>query len=182
MYECADLKLIVTTKPGKERVVELQVGDSIYHYDSGVRIVHTQYRGVILVYSRLSPWQAFWKVMSYPIHGVSRIIPVEVCVDTRIDTIVNALDKLLEKKGVGEVVLEVVVRGNLIDERELKDNLQRLLMAKNIKLRYRADYAVKVEVIDNITGLVLIPRGIDKVSRKIKEILRRMGCENMVKM
>lgn len=180
MYECMNLKLIVTTKPGKERVVELQIGDSLYHYDPRVRIVYTRYRGVILVYSHLSPWQAFWKVMGYPIHGASRIVPVEVCVDTRIDLILDALSKLLDRKRVSEAVLEVVVRGNLIDEHDLKDSLQQLLMAKNIKLRYKADHAVKVEVADNITGLALIPRGIDKVSRKIREILRRIGHEGLI--
>jgi len=164
---------MVTTKPGKENVVELQVGDAIYFHDNDVRIVHTGYRGVLLVYTSLDSWQAFWKVMSNPIHGASRIVPVEICVQADTSLIVSSLLKLVENKKVREVSLEVSVRGKHVDEDELKKMLRTSLSQKKIIIRYRAEYSAKVEVIDNIAIIALIPKDIDKISKRMSLMLRR---------
>lgn len=177
MYTCNNLKLIVTTKPGKENVVELQVGDAIYFYDNDVKIIHTGYRGVLLVYTSLDSWQAFWKVMSNPIHGASRIVPVEICVQANVSLIVNSLLKLVENKRVREVSLEITVRGKHVNEDELKKMLRTSLLQKKIIIRYKAEYSAKVEVIDNIAIIALIPKDVDKVSKRINLMLKRLQLE-----
>jgi len=179
VYTCNNLKLIVTTKPGKENVVELQVGDAIYFHDNDVRIVHTGYRGVLLVYTSLDPWQAFWKVMSNPIHGASRIVPVEICVQANTSLIVNSLLKLVENKKVREVSLEVTVRGKHVDEDELKNMLRGSLLQKKILIKHKAKHSAKVEVIDNIAIIAIIPKDIDKISKRISLILKSIGLNNM---
>lgn len=173
MCTCNNLKLIVTAKPGKEDVVELQVGDAIYFHDNNVKIKHTSYRGVLLVYTSLSSWSAFWKVMSYIIHGASRIVPVEECVQADEHSIISGLLKLIKNKKLHEVSLEVTVRGKCVDEKRLRDVLREALLRERISVRYKAEYSAKVEVIDNIAIIAVMPKDLDKISRRIKLMLKR---------
>lgn len=183
MYVCENLKLIVTTKPGKERIVENQVGDSIYLNDPDVKIVHTQYSGVLLIYTKLNPWRAFWLVNTYPIHGASRIVPVECCSYSRIDEIFKCIKKLLSKPREYEakIGLEITLRGSLVNEKELKNIIYEVVEEKGLKIVFKnAKYELKIEVIDNIVGMSIIPWRMDRVSRRIKEWIKRLGINKSI--
>jgi len=183
LYVCEDLKLVVTAKPGKEKVVENQVGDSIYLNDPDVRILHTRYSGVLLVYTKLNPWRAFWLVNTYPIHGASRIVPIECCSYSRIDEVLRCVRKLLDKpRGYeGKIGLEITVRGDYIDEKELKNVIYKVVEEKELEIVFKnAKYELKIEVIDNIVGASVMPWRMDRVSRRIREWVKRLGINNSI--
>ncbi len=182
MYVCKDLKLIVTTKPGKENVVENQVGDSLYIDDPNVRIVHTRYPGLLLVYTRLSPWRAFWLVNTYPIHAASRIVPIECC-GYNIDSALKCIDELLSRpRKYGEKLgVEITVRGSIIDRGELRNKIYKLIEKKGLRVVYKgATYELKVEIVDNIIGVSIMPWRADRISRRIREWIKRLGINNFV--
>ncbi len=181
MYVCEDLKLIVTTKPGKEKVVENQVGDSIYLNDPGIKIIHTRFSGVLLIYTKLNPWKAFWLVNTYPIHGASRIIPVECCSHSRISEVIECVKRLLSKgrEYEGKIGVEITIRGNFINKNELKNSIYRVIRELGLKIVFKnVKYELKVEVIDNIVGVSVMPWRMDRVSRRIKEWIKRLGISN----
>ncbi len=182
LHSCKNLKLIVTTKPGKEEVVENQVGDSLYIEDINITIKRTKYSGVLLVYTSLSPWRAFWLVNTYPIHGASRIIVVECCTERELSKLLQCIKSLLMKhvndKGIG---LEITIRGHLYNKKVIEANIFKLLKETEFELTFKGiEYELKIEVIDNIITASIMPWRSDRVSRRIKEIIRRLGISNEV--
>ncbi len=178
MIKCQDLKLLVTTKPGKEDIVELQIGDALFRIDSNVRVVKVKYPGVLLVYTNAEPWRAFWNLMILIPHGATRIVPAEYCLE-EISEVPHTIEKLVSERNVHEVNIEIVVRGKHYTESSLKSIAKSILSKLNVNIKYKAAYSLKIETIDNIIVLALIPKGSDKVSRRINSILRSMGVQDM---
>ncbi len=182
LHSCKNLKLIVTTKPGKEEVVENQVGDSLYIEDMDVTVKHTKYSGVLLVYTNLSPWRAFWLVDTHPIHGASRIIVVECCTKSELNNLLQCIKSLLMKRvNDKRIGLEIAIRGHLHNKKVIEESILKLLKEMGFELAFKGiEYELKIEVIDNIITASIMPCGSDRVSRRIREIIRRLGISNEV--
>ncbi len=182
LYSCENLKLIVTTKPGKERVVENQVGDSLYIMDPDVTIEHSRYPGVLLVYTSLDPWRAFWLVNAYPIHGASRIVVVECCVENEFDKLLQCIKSLLIKRVDNRRIgLEIAIRGRFFDKKVIEKNLLKLLKEMGFEPSFKGiEYELKIEVVDNIIAASIMPWRSDRVSRRIKKVIHKLGINNEV--
>ncbi len=178
MIRCQGLKLLVTTKPGKEDTVELQIGDALFRIDSNVKIVKVKYPGVLLVYTNVELWKAFWSLMTLIPHGATRIVPVEYCLE-KISEAPSVIEKLVNEKKVREVNLEIVVRGKHYNENSLRGIVKSVLRKLNVSIKYKASHSLKIETIDNIIVLALIPKGFDKISHRISSILRSMGVQGV---
>ena len=174
MIKCQDLKLLVTTKPGKENVVELQIGDALFRIDNNLKIVKARYPGVLLVYTSIELWKAFWSLMTLIPHGATRIVPVEYCIEEA-NKVPHAIKELINKKNVREVNVEIVVRGEYYSEDYLKNTVKSVLKELNVIVKYKASHSLKIETVDNVVVLALIPKGLDKISHRIDYILKSMG-------
>ena len=178
MLTCDNLVLVVTCKPGKEDIVELQLGDSIYPLDPNVKIVHTSFTGLLLVYSKIEPWKAFWLTMVNPIAGASRIVPVEKCIiTTDLTTISREFEKFISekvaKRSLRCVNLEVFIRGNVFGD-DVKKLLKDILYSNGISLKYKAEYDLKVEIINSMVIFTLMPRRSDRISHRIRLMLSKL--------
>ena len=70
---------VVTTKYGKELRAELELGDTIFPYDTNVEIRYTKFKGVLLLITKLDFKELIGRLLVFPPSCVERIVPVDIC-------------------------------------------------------------------------------------------------------
>lgn len=72
-------KYVVTVRYGKEKRAELELGDSIFPYDNEVKIMRTNFKGVLILFTRLGFKDLIGILSIHPPSTVERIVPVDTC-------------------------------------------------------------------------------------------------------
>ena len=170
-------KLLITTGKGKERQAIEEVVNILFEYDSEAYGVKTVFDGVVLVYTSLDPKFALNVVKKKPTSVIFKVVPLEACVKTSLESIVHkGLE--LARKYISEgdtFIVDCIRRGRLVQssvvvERALgkiiAEKLGGIVSFKNPK------YIVRVEIVGEITGISVLKRD---------EILRRRGRGGTVK-
>ncbi len=85
---------LMTVRYGKERFAELEIGDSIFPYDSGVVIDHPGINGILLVHTTLSFDELINYLLKYPPTTLERVVPIIKCVPCSINDVVSTIKSL----------------------------------------------------------------------------------------
>lgn len=154
--------LIITCSPGNEDICEEEVGNVLYIYDPSIRIVKTKHKGVLIVYTKLDPMNAFKKLKSSEFGFVKRIIPVLRIAKPLINDVVKAVDDIISHD-VNSVCLKVRIRGIRGLSSRLWDELKRFFISKGIIVSNDASYCIYVEGVDDLIGVAFLRNGEDRV-------------------
>ncbi|MEM4699494.1 MAG: THUMP domain-containing protein [Candidatus Nezhaarchaeales archaeon] len=153
--------VLVTTKPGKEGVVEEEIADCLYRLDPAVRIERAGFRGVLKVYTSIPSRVAAKAIKRCWISHIGRAVPVDVVMrrpDLR--AVVEAVIELA--KGVsGSVAVRFVKRGGRLGSTsQVEAEVGRALKERlglGIELE-DPDYEVRVEELEEEVLLSLLSR------------------------
>ena len=72
-------KYIVTVRYGKEKRAELELGDSIFPYDNEVKVMKTNFKGVLILFTYLRFKDLINILSIHPPSTVERVVPVDIC-------------------------------------------------------------------------------------------------------
>lgn len=89
--------LLVTTPCGKEEAAKLEVFDCILHADSAPSLIPHDYKGLLLINTRLSSDEAAALVRNCPTAYVHQIIPVDLMIKSDLASIIGAVLQLMPK-------------------------------------------------------------------------------------
>ncbi len=174
---CMNLKALATTLPGKEHLAIIELGDAIFPHDQEVHIIKAPFPHVVLVYSKLDPWFIYGLIIANPPASIYRFVPIEKCIQTDLKKVVKAAVDLLERKLKNKkafVHISCTCRGvNLSPsniEREIALTIKNRELAIPVLRLKDAEYEVKVEILANITGIALIPKGINNIKKIVKKL------------
>lgn len=147
---------------GEELVGIEEIELALSSYEPVLYIKESQYPNVVLVELTMDPEEAVAILMEAPTTVVSKVVPIDIVVKTRIDTI---LEKLLviakEKMGLGNsFVVRCDLRGReYIESKEelietvTNDLLNKLGIAVN---ETNPDWIVQIEVVGEDTGISIL--------------------------
>lgn len=105
--------LLVTAPCGKEEAAKLEVLDCIFHKDCEASFITHDYRGLLLLKTKLSSDEVAQIIRDCPTAYVHKIIPVDIVVKSDINSIIEALKGLVPSRRV-KVGIECQRRGRLI--------------------------------------------------------------------
>jgi tRNA acetyltransferase TAN1 len=158
-----DYNLLVATPRDREKAAKSEVlyfiGDLLE--DSKIKVVHTHISGLLACRTSLDPFEVVRKLREFALENAYqfrfaiRFTPLEECVDSNIEDIVEATKKLLPKIGEDES-FRVTVRRRHTDL-ESMDIVTAVAAEISRKVNLDApDKTVLVEVVGDWTGLSIL--------------------------
>lgn len=153
--------VLVTTKPGKESMVEAEIADCLYRLDPSVKVERTGFKGVLKVYTSIPSRAAAKAIKRCWISHIGRAVPVDVIVrGLDLKAVVEAAVELAKSVN-GSVAVRFVKRGGKLGsttqvEAEVGKALKERLRL-DIKLR-DPDYEVRVEELGEEVLLSILSR------------------------
>ncbi len=146
-------KLIVTCNSGRENKAKLEVGDVLFYYDEEVFVKESKkHRGVLAVYTKINPYNAYRILVVNTLAYPQRIVPVVSLEDLSI------IAKELEINAVG---VRCEARGMYHACRELSEKALEKLGIKAGK----GEYTLHIESIENYTGYSILPAKCDSYNK-----------------
>jgi len=154
-------KLLITCPHGKEERAIEEVMNILLLQDINAKCELTPYPGVVLVYTKLSSRSAFLKIKNSPTSYIFRVVPLDVCVETSLENIVEASLKLARCKVHKNVRFHVdcIRRGRYVSSSVLvertvgKEIVEKLGGIVDLK---KPDYIVRIEVIGVISCISIL--------------------------
>ncbi|MCX8204050.1 MAG: THUMP domain-containing protein [Candidatus Nezhaarchaeota archaeon] len=153
--------VLVTTKPGKEDAIEVEIADCLYRLDPSVKVERTEFRGVLKVYTNAPSKIAAKTIRRCWIGHVSRVVPVdEVVKSPDLKAVIEAVVKLA-KDIKGSVAVRFIKRGGKLGsvsqvEAEVGAVLkQRLGLSINLE---DPDFEVRIEELKDEALLSILSR------------------------
>lgn len=156
------INLIVTTFRGQESVAVSELRDLLtYLGDPSAEVEMTKISGLITASSSLDPFYIVEKVREilasepWRISSLLRFIPIEETVPTKIEDIVNTVERLAKK------IPEDSSFRITIEKRHTSLSSQEIIKATAEKISRRVDlenpdYIVLIEIIGGVTGISVI--------------------------
>ena len=133
---------VITTKYGKERWAELEIGDAVYEKDPEVLIESTVFKGVLLVYTKLSHEDFLNSLLTHPPAFVERIIRISFCCP--VSDLINCTLKELNDRSLSYGKVNFRRKGSL--KKGSFDDLKKILEGKKST---ESDVTLSVEPIDD---------------------------------
>lgn len=162
-------KLLVTVRTGKDSRGIEEIADALFAYDPRVEVISTKFRGVLLVYTDLSPDDAFKILITTPPSVAERIVRVDTCVKTDLKAISNAVLKLVSNYSFETFYVDCVRRGRYVRSSHEVEKYVGALIVSKLKKRVCipcADIVIKVEIVDDITLISIMKPKEDKSFKK----------------
>ena len=163
-------RLIVTARVGKEERAKRELEDLLYRIDPNVRVTRTEYRDVLLVFSREDSVKIFEEVRRRPPYSVARAIRIDRCCKAAIEDIVRTCLELGRKllSGRERLRVECVKRGSAIEscravEIAVGISMERAGLA--IADPKNPSRVIKIELIGNLACIGIIKPGDDRLHR-----------------
>lgn len=152
--------ILVTTKPGREETGEIEVLDCLLRYDSTVEVRRTEFAGVLLVETALSPQRAADLLRKFEMTAILKVVPFDIHVKTDIKDIVAAVVQLATGLVDSSSTFAVVCtrRGRFIDssvevERIVGEALAKVSGAKVVL--GNPEFLIRIEIVGEVTGVTL---------------------------
>lgn len=152
--------ILVTTKPGREEIGEIEVLDCLLRYDPTVEVRRTEFAGVLLVETALSPRIASDLLRKFEMTSVLKVIPFDVCIKTDIKEIVAAVVQLTSGliNSSSTFAVACTRRGRLIGssvevERIIGEALTKAFGAK-VNLE-NPMFLIRIEIVGEVAGITL---------------------------
>lgn len=155
-------KLIITTLPGKDKKCKAEILDRLLIKDENVQIDEIK-QNVFLIYSKLSPLEAYGLIISAPPSCIGRIFTIDKISD--LSNIFEDAEKLLSSRKFKKFYVECINRGNKrADCRSIEIGIG-LRMKGKLEVDYKnPDYILFVNLIGNKVYLSIMRKGQEKVS------------------
>jgi len=157
-----DVKLIATTRPGKEEKAEIEILDALVRHDRSVEVLRTGYPGVLLVRTALGPDEALRAVRSMEMAYVEHVFPLHAVVQASPGSIEEACVRLAReirlRPGLSFAV-RCRRRGRAIkSSSELERALGKAIMeatGARVDLE-KPDVLFRIEVVGDVAGISVL--------------------------
>ncbi|RLG89389.1 MAG: hypothetical protein DRO15_00565 [Thermoprotei archaeon] len=162
-------KLLVTVRTGKDSRGIEEIADALFPYDPQVKVATTRFKGVLLVYTNLTPHDAFRILNMTPPSVAERIVRVDTCVKTDLETISNAVLKLLPNYSFETFYVDCIRRGRYVKSSHEVEKCVGAMIVSKLGKRVCiscADIAVKIEIIDDLTLISIMKPEEDRIFKK----------------
>ncbi len=155
-------KLIITALAGKGKKCSTEILDRLLIKDESVKVEEVK-QNVFLVYSKLSPLEAYGLIISAPPACMGRIFTVDKV--SSLLTIFKDAEELISSRKFKKFYVECINRGNKqADCRSIEIGIG-LRMKGKLEVDYKnPDYILFVNLIDDNVYLSLMRKGQEKVS------------------
>ena len=163
-------KLLVTTGKGKENQAIVEILDILFECDQEAYGIKTNFDGVVLIYTKLDPFKALSIIRKNPTSVVFKVVPLERCVKTSLNNIVNTGLELAKKriKKNNTFIVDCIRRGRYVESSVVVERTlgARIIKELGAKVSFKnPEYIVRVEVLGEIACISVVKRG-DIVRRK----------------
>ena len=162
-------KLLVTVRTGKDSRGIEEIADALFIHDPNVKVVSTKFRGVLLVYTDLSSSDAFKILSTTPPSVAERIVRVDTCVKTDLESISNAVLKLVSNYSFETFYVDCIRRGRYVESSHEVEKYIGAVIVSKLKKHVCiscADIIIKIEIVDDITLISIMKPGEDKSFKK----------------
>ena len=157
-----DVKLLATTRQGKEDKAEIELLDALVRYDRSVEVLRTAYSGVLLIRTALRPEDALRAVKSMEMAYVEHIFPIHEVVVADLKALREACLKLAKEIGLRPGLKFAVrcrrrgraIRSSVEVERALGQAIREATGAE-VDLE-EPDVVFRIEVIGDMAGICLL--------------------------
>ena len=160
-----DVKLLATTRQGKEDKAEVELLDALVRHDRNVEVLRTAYPGVLLVKTALRPEEALRAVRSMEMAYVEHVFPIHEVVKTDLEALRETCLKLAREVGLRPGLKFAVrcrrrgraIRSSVEVERALGQAIREATGAE-VDLE-EPDVVFRIEVIGDVAGICLLREG-----------------------
>jgi len=164
-------KLLVTTSKGKENQAIVEILDILFEHDQKAYGIKTSFDGVVLIFTSLSPFKALDIIRKNPTSVIFKIIPLEKCVKTSLDNIVEIGFQLAKKhiRKNDTFIVDCIRRGRFVESSVIVERTLGAKIAKELEAKVsfkNPKYIVRVEIVGDIACVSILKRG---------DIIRRVG-------
>jgi len=151
---------LVTTKPGREETGEIEVLDCLLRYDSTVEVRRTEFAGVLLVETALSPQSASDLLRKFEMTAILKVVPFDMCIKTDIKDIVAAVVQLATGLVDPSSTFAVACtrRGRFIGSSVEVEKIvgEALAKASGAKVDLgNPRFLIRIEIVGEVTGVTL---------------------------
>ncbi|MGC8936375.1 MAG: THUMP domain-containing protein [Candidatus Methanomethylicaceae archaeon] len=162
--------LLITTPCGKEEAAKLEVLDCIFHADSEAEFLPQNYRGLLLLNTKLSSDEAASLVRNCPTAYIHRVIPVDLMVRSDISSIVDAVLRLVPQR-ITKIRVECQRRGrHITSSRDVEVAVGSALKTLGHTIDIRSPEAVvRIDIIGEWTTISVGPP--ERYVKKIRGML-----------
>jgi len=160
-----DVKLLATTRQGKEDKAEVELLDALVRHDRNVEVLKTDYPGVLLVKTALRPEEALRAVRSMEMAYVEHVFPIHEVVEADLKALEEACLKLAREVGLRSGLKFAVrcrrrgraIRSSVEVERALGQAIREATGAE-VDLE-EPDVVFRIEVLGDVAGVCLLKGG-----------------------
>lgn len=162
-----NFNLLVTLRGQKggaagEEIVGLEeIEIALSRYESDIRVIESDFPNVLLFDLNMNPLEAANIIRNSPTTVISKVVPVEAVVKTRLDSIIEKIMVLvLGKVEAGEtfrVICDLRGRRYIKSADEVIEAVSEVLMERlPIRESYEPNWIIQIEVVGDSTGLSLL--------------------------
>lgn len=156
---------IVTCRPGNYALCEEEVGNALYELDPGLSLEATKHPGVLLLYTDIDLWKAFKRIKSFEYGFVERVIPLQIIVEPKEESVIKAVNELLKNLEEKSLCVKVRLRGIRGLSKNLWISMSRHLKLFGFSINSDSTKCVYVEGVGEVVGVSILKNGEDRVRK-----------------
>ncbi|MEM2841768.1 MAG: THUMP domain-containing protein [Thermoproteota archaeon] len=149
--------LITHTSSGKTAAAEIL--DALLPLDADTHVILTRYEGVILVDTKIDPFQASSAIIRSLPSGIKKVVPLVAIVKASIPEIIDSTLKIMNSyKSNRSFAIRATVRGSRLEKKDIEEMVGATIKDKlgiGVDLK-TPEIIVFIEVIDDIAGVSVI--------------------------
>jgi len=150
--------LLITTPCGKEEAAKLEVLDCIFYFDPDATFTPQDYKGLLLLNTKLTSDEAANLVRDCPTAYIRKIIPVDLMTRSDLSSIIDAVLRLIPKLPT-KFRVECQRRGRYIkSSKDVEISVGSALLALGHKVDMRSpERIVRIDIIGEWTTISVGP-------------------------
>lgn len=157
--------LIVTCRPGNDVLCEEEVGNALYEVDPDLSLEVTRYPGVLLLYTNIDLWRAFKRLKSFEYGFVERIVPLQLIVEPKEESVIRAVVELLRNLEEKSFCIKVRLRGIRGLSKNLWISIARHLKQLGFSINSNSTKCIYVEGVGEVIGVSILKNREDRVRK-----------------